>query len=326
MKNIALQFDEVASLIQRAKNDTLKLINKALIELYWKVGAYISHKVQNAEWGEAVVSQLAEHLQTHYPDLKGFNARGLWRMKQFFEAYQAHEKLTPLVTQISWTNNLLLLSKTKTIEEKEFYIRLCIHERYSKRELEQQLKSAYYERAMLQQAKASPIAQQLYPEIEKYFLDQYAVNFLDLPQDFSEFDFQKSILKNLRKFITEIGKDFLFMGEEYRLQVGNQDFFVDLLFYHRELCCLVAFELKIEDFKPEHLGQINFYLEALDRDVKKPHENPSVGIILCKSKDNEVVEYALNRSLSPTLVAEYETKLIDKKLLKQKLHYFFENV
>lgn len=121
------------------------------------------------------------------------------------------------------------------------------------------------------------------------------------------------------------GKDFLFIGEEFRVQVGTQDFYIDLLFFHRELCCLVAFELKIDDFKPEYLGQINFYLEALDRDVKKQHENPSVGIILCKSKDNEVVEYALSRSLSPTLVAEYTTKLIDKKLLQQKLHELFEN-
>lgn len=318
------QFEEVAFFVQKAKNDALKLVNKALITLYWQVGEYISLKMQKSEWGESVVTELAKFLAEKYPDLKGFNARGLWRMKQFFETYSPHEKLSPLVTQIAWTNNLLIMSKAKTMEEKTFYIHLCIKERYSKRELERQLESALYERTMLNPAKISPIAKQIYPTIEKYFLDSYVVDFLNLNNDYSEFEFQKAIIKNLKDFILAFGKDFLFVGEEYKLQVGNQDFYVDLLFFHRELCCLVAFELKIDDFKPEYLGQINFYLEALDQDVKKPHENPSVGIILCKSKDNEVVEYALNRSLSPTLVAEYTTKLIDKKLLEQKLHELFQ--
>ena len=129
----------------------------------------------------------------------------------------------------------------------------------------------------------------------------------------------------MKSFILELGKDFLFIGEEYKLQVGNSDFFIDLLFYHRGLHCLVAFELKAEKFKPEHLGQLNFYLEALDRDVKKSNENPSIGILLCKDKDNEVVEYALSRSLSPTLVSDYTTQLPNKKILQQKLHEIFEN-
>lgn len=129
----------------------------------------------------------------------------------------------------------------------------------------------------------------------------------------------------MKHFILELGKDFLFIDEEYKLQVGNNDFYIDLLFYHRGLQCLVAFELKADKFKPEHLGQINFYLEALDRDVKKRNENPSIGILLCKDKDFEVVEYALSRSLSPTMVSEYKTQLPDKKLLQLKLHELFEN-
>ena len=135
---------------------------------------------------------------------------------------------------------------------------------------------------------------------------------------------QKSIIKNLKNFVLEIGKDFTFIGEEYRLQVGNHDYFVDLLFYHRGLSCLVAFELKIGEFKPEYVGKINLYLEALDREVKKPNENPSVGIILCAKKDDEVVEFALSRSLSPTMVSEYKLKLIDKKLLQDKLKEYIE--
>ncbi len=319
------QFEEIALFVQKAKNDALKLVNKALINLYWQVGEYISLKMQKAEWGESVVTELANFLAEKYPDLQGFSDKNLWRMKQFFELYSQNEKLSPLVREIAWTSNLLIMSKTKTIEEKEFYIRLCLQERYSKRELEKQLQSAFYERTILNPAKISPIAREIYPTIEKYFLDNYAVDFLNLDNNYSEFEFQKAITSNLKDFILAFGKDFIFIGEEYKVQVGNQDFYIDLLFFHRELSCLVAFELKIDDFKPEHLGQINFYLEALDRDVKKQHENPSVGIILCKSKDNEVVEYALSRSLSPTLVAEYTTKLIDKNLLQQKLHELFEN-
>jgi predicted nuclease of restriction endonuclease-like (RecB) superfamily len=322
--NLNPQFTEIAQLIQEARQQTLKMVNKALIQLYWQVGEYISLKVQKAEWGESVVSQLATYLATQNPDLKGFTKRGLWRMKQFYEAYYQSEKLSPLVTQINWTNNLLILSQTKTIEEKEFYLRLCIKERYSKRELERQLKSAFYERVMLSKTQTSPIAKEIHPQIEQLFLDSYVVEFLNLPHQFSEFELQKAILQNLKKFVLEFGKDFLLVGEEYKVEVGKQDFYIDLLFYHRELSCLVAVELKIDDFKPEYLGKINFYLEALDRDVKKTHENPSVGIILCKSKDDEVVEYALSRNLSPALVAEYQTKLIDKKLLQQKLHELFK--
>lgn len=318
-------FEEVIQLISEAKNQTHAIINRALVELYWNVGKYVYLKTENSEWGKSIVKELANYISTQEPNLRGFNERGLWRMKQFYEEYHKSTKLSPLVTQISWTNNLLILSKIKTTEEKEFYIRKCIKERYSKRELERQIDSGYYERTMLSNTQSSPMAQELYPRIKEVFLDNYVVEFLNLKNDFSEFDLQKSILKHLKTFVLEFGKDFFLIDEEYKVQVGNQDFYIDLLFFHRELRCLVAIELKITDFKPEYLGKMNFYLEALDRDVKKEHENPSVGIILCKTKDSEIVEYALSRNLSPTLVSEYETKLLDKKLLQQKLHELFEN-
>lgn len=318
-------FEEVIRLILEAKNQTNSIINRALVELYWKVGKYVSLKTQNVENANATIKDLAQYIMDREPHLKGFNGRGLWRMKQFYEEYHKNLTLSPLVTTISWTNNLLILSKTKSVEEKEFYIKKCLQERYSKRELERQIDSAYYERTMLSNTQSSTTAQELYPRIKEVFLDNYVVEFLNLKDDFSEFDLQKSILKHLKKFVLEFGKDFLLIDEEYKVQVGNQDFYIDLLFFHRELRCLVALELKITDFKPEYLGKMNFYLEALDRDVKKEHENPSVGIILCKTKDSEVVEYALSRNLSPTLVSEYETKLLDKKLLQQKLHELFEN-
>ncbi len=165
---------------------------------------------------------------------------------------------------------------------------------------------------------------QIHPDASSTFKDTYVLEFLNLPEPFMEKDLQKAIVKNMKKFILELGSDFIFAGESYRIQVGNNDYFIDLLFFHRDLRCLVAFELKIDDFKPEYLGKLNFYLEALDRDVKKEHENPSVGVILCKSKNDEVVEYALSRNMSPALIAEYHTKLIDKKILQKKLHELYE--
>ncbi|XP_014522105.1 uncharacterized protein LOC106778637 [Vigna radiata var. radiata] len=177
---------------------------------------------------------------------------------------------------------------------------------------------------MIGNEKLSPLVREIYPDISNTFKDSYILDFLNLPDIHNESDLQRGLVSQLKNFILELGKDFIFIGEEYKLQVGNSDFYIDLLFYHRGLQCLVAFELKADKFKPEHLGQLNFYLEALDRDVKKPNENPSIGILLCKDKDNEVVEYALSRTLSPTTVAEYQTQLPDKKLLQKKLHDLFE--
>lgn len=172
-----------------------------------------------------------------------------------------------------------------------------------------------------------PLAiRQAHTNILDTFKDSYIFEFLNLPKEHSESDLQKAIIAQLKNFILELGKDFLFVGEEYKLQVGNSDFYIDLLFYHRGLQCLLAFELKADKFKPEHLGQLNFYLEALDRDVKKSNENPSIGILLCKDKDTAVVEYALSRYLSPALVAEYQTQLPDKKLLQEKVNQIFERL
>ena len=209
------------------------------------------------------------------------------------------------------------MSGSKSVDERHFYLSLCAKEHYSKRELERQMDSGYYERSMLSSKKlpSQPVSQ----NIRSSILDTYILEFLDLPEEFSESNLRKAITHNLKQFILEFGKDFSFIGEEYRVQVGGQDFYIDLLFYNRALSCLVPIELKIGKFKPEHIGQINFYLEALDRTVKKPNENPSVGVILCASKDDAVVEYALSRSMSPTLVADYKLCLPDKEALQAKL-------
>ena len=318
------QFTEIHQLINEAKAKAFRAVNTELINLYWEIGKYISNKIVNQEWGKGVVKNLSDYLNKTEPDLKGFSSQNLWRMKQFYEAYHTNQKLSPLVREISWTNNMIILSKAKTEKEREFYIRLTIKERLSKRELERQIDSAIFERVILSEEKLSPVVREIHPSANQAFKDNYILDFLSLPKKFSEKNLRKSIIQNLKNFILEFGKDFAFVGEEYRIQVGKKDFYIDLVFYHRDLQCLVAIDLKITDFKPEYLGKMEFYLETLDRDVKKEHEKPSVGLILCKSKDSKIVEYALSRSLSPTLISQYETKLIDKKLLENKLDEFFE--
>lgn len=321
----ANQFDEVIQLIIQARNKTIKTVNKELIELYWSIGAYISNRVSDGVWGQSVVVQLSDYIQRNHPELKGFSDKNLWRMKQFYETYSDVPKLSPLVREISWTNNLVILGRSHSPEERAFYLNACIQEKYSKRELERQISSGLFERAAIGDAKLSPVVRELYPDAAGSFKDSYIFDFLNLTEPYSERQLQSGLITQMKSFILELGKDFLFVGEEYKVQVGNSDFYIDLLFYHRGLQCLVAFELKADKFKPEHLGQLNFYLEALDRDVKKTRENPSIGVLLCKDKDDEVVEYALSRNLSPTLVAEYRMQLPDKKILQQKLHEIFEN-
>ena len=318
------QFQKVVNIIESAKERAYRKVNEELITMYRDIGEYISKQSKNSSYGDAFVQKLADFFSENYPELKGFNRRGLYRMKQFYELYQGEEKVSPLVTQLSWSNHLKIMSACKTMDERIFYMNMCIKEHLSKRELERQIDSSYYERYMLSQNPQSLALETAKKATGNIFLDNYVLDFLDVPESMSEHDLQKSIIRNLKDFILEIGKDFTFVGEEYRVQVGNHDFFIDLLFYHRGLSCLVAFELKIGEFKPEYVGQINLYLEALDREVKKENENPSVGIILCASKDDEVVEFALSRSLSPTMVAEYNLKLIDKKLLQKKLKEYIE--
>lgn len=375
-KHSQSEFEQVLSLIHEARNKAFAKVNAELVLLYYNVGKIVSQKVKDGVWGESTVDELAKFILSKMPNLSGFNRRGLYRMKQFFETYSVEQFVSPmatlletsfnlknantkvsalpaqlpvkksksqkvspvrtqipnldlmhqqfvtsLMTQISWTHHLQILSKTRSPEEQLFYIITIINEKLSVRELVRQLKSGFYERTMMGNKIVSSVMTQL---PEGIFKDPYIFEFLDLPEIHSENDLEKALVTNLQKFILEIGKGFTYMGNQFRLQVGNKDYYTDLLFYHRDLQCLVLFELKIEDFAPEFLGKLNFYLEALDRDVKRPNENASIGILLCKGKDVEVVEYAIARNTSPAIIADYETKLIDRKLLAAKLHQLVE--
>lgn len=263
------------------------------------------------------------HLAKSQPNLRGFTRRNLFRMRQFYQTYNGDEKVTALLTQLPWTHNLLILSQSKRPEEREFYLRMAILEKWSSRELERQLKSALFERSVLKPAKVTSAVLQSHPTALEVFRDAYMVEFLDLPSGHAESDLHQGLLQRLKDFLIELGRDFCFVGSEYPLQVGGRDFALDLLFFHRGLNCLVAIELKVGRFEPEYLGKLDFYLEALDRNERKPHENPAIGVLLCASKDDEVVEYALNRTLSPALIAEYQTHLPNKALLQAKLHEFY---
>ncbi|PSB14351.1 DUF1016 domain-containing protein [Phormidesmis priestleyi ULC007] len=316
------QFVEVLTLIKVAQQKVIATANQELIRLYWSVGKYISDRLATSEWGQKTIEQLATFIQAQEPGIKGFEKRNLERMRQFYETYPDSQITTALRTQLSWTHHRIIMSRCKTEAERLFYLELAITERYSTRELDRQINSGIFERTRLADAK---LPQTSHPKpLSGIFRDSYVLDFLNLPHSHSEKDLKTALVACLRDFILELGRDFTFLGQEYRLQVGSSDFFIDLLFFHRELQSLVAFELKIDKFQPEYLGQLEFYLEALDRDIKKPHENPSIGVLLCRDKDDEVVEYALSRSISPTVVAEYEIKLIPKEVLRRKLNEFYE--
>jgi predicted nuclease of restriction endonuclease-like (RecB) superfamily len=216
------------------------------------------------------------------------------------------------------------MSRSKRDEEREFYLRSCLREHWGKRELERQLAGALFERTILSPPKLAPAVRELHPDAAAIFKDTYFLEFLNLSKDHAELDLHRGLVERLKEFLIELGRDFCFVGSHYPLQVGGRDFELDLLFFNRALNCLIAIELKIDEFQPEYLGKLEFYLEALDRDVKKNHEQPSVGVLLCATKNHEVVEYALSRAVSPAVVAEYQTRLPDKHLLQTKLHEFYE--
>lgn len=351
---LSQHFEEIRSLIRTRQQKALQAVYREQLTVYWEVGAYVHHRLATKEWGDKTVDQLADWLKKNDPTLKGFDRRSLYRMRDFYSTWyqldwdelkrngiiqliddQKNEivaavspqfKTIPnVLTNLNWTHHRELMVGTKSLEEKVFYLLLAVKDRYSTRDLRRQIDSALFER---QTHSKIDLTDSHHPNAKiapQIFRDRYVFDFLDLPEPYTEDDLQKGLVKRLRQFILELGRDFVFMGEQYRLQVGMNDYHLDLLFYHRELQCLVAIELKTTAFQPEYLGKLNFYLEALDRDIKKGHENPSIGILLCTERTKEVVEYAMSRNISPALIAEYNTKMIDKKLLYRKLTEWSEN-
>lgn len=322
-QGLATAFAEVAGLIRQARQRAYAAVTTAQIDLYWQVGAYISAKIAAAAWGERTVDGLAAYLAEQHADLRGFTRASLFRMRQFYETHRGEDAIVAtLLRQLPWSHHVAIIGRCKSQQERQFYLETAVRERWSFRELGRQLDGGLFLRAVASPAQASAAVAALRPDAAGAFKDSYLLEFLDLPQPHSERDLRRGLVADLRRFLLELGRDFCFVGEEYRVQVGAKDFFIDLLCFHRGMSCLVAFELKVGEFTPGDLGQLSFYLEALDRDHRRPHEKPAIGVLLCAGKDRDVVEYALSRTLSPALVADYRTAMPDKALLEAKLAEF----
>ena len=362
---IKQDFNQVYTIIDIHRTRAFQEINNNSLMIAWNVGGYVSAKIKSSEWGSNVVTELSEYLRTRDPSLKGYGRRNIYMMVKFYETYSSPEfialcdklklngKLTlpkttgknsivpsevaqivqfeiaqipSLLMQINWTSHQQILNSCKTNEQKIFYILYSRHERLEVKELQRAIKTNAYESVLGSKDFKSSTLKNLYPETSLLLKDTAYLEFLGLPNKYKESRLRKGIVSHMKDFVLELGKDFLFIDEEHQLEVGGKTYKADLLFYHRGLHCLVAIELKTDEFEPSYMGQLEFYLEALDQTEKRSNENPSIGILLCKEANREVVKYALNRSMSPTMVAEYKEKLIPQEVLQRSLEEFISAI
>jgi predicted nuclease of restriction endonuclease-like (RecB) superfamily len=310
---------DVKTRIQAAQYAALRAVNKELVSLYWDIGRLIIERQQSEGWGKAVVEQLAADLRADFPGTGGFSASNLWRMKAFFETYDGTEKLAPLVREISWSHNLIILERCKDVQEREFYLRMTRKFGWSKSVLAHQVDNQSYEKSLLGQTNFDKtLTPALRAQAKLAVRDEYAFDFLELGEQHSERELERALIARIEDFLRAMGGMFAFMGSQYRLEVDGDEYFIDLLLFHRRLRSLVAIELKIGKFEPEFVGKMQFYLAALDTQVRQENENPSIGIILCKEKRRTIVEYALRDARKAIGVATYAiTKTLPKNLQDQ---------
>ena len=298
--------EEIKEKVNQAQYEALKKVNKELIKLYWEIGEAIISKQEQNGWGQSIVENLSKDLQKEFPGVKGFSSDNLWRMKKFVLKYSKNTKLAPLVQEIGWSHNIVVMEKCKDDLEREFYIKMTKKYGWSKSVLIHQVEGKSYERFLLNQTNFDESLSEKYKHQAKLAVkDSYSFDFLEMSDNYSERELELGLIKNIRSFLLEMGGDFSFIGNQYRLEVGGDEFYIDLLLYHRKLQSLVAIELKTTKFKPEHAGQMQFYLSVLDDTVKTENENPSIGIIICKDKNRTIVEYALKESNTPIGIANY---------------------
>ena len=310
---------EVKERVRSAQYAALKAVNAELVGLYWDIGRMIVERQGVEGWGKSVVERLSADLRQEFPGVGGFSVQNLWYMRQFYSEYQGNERLQPLVGEIAWAHNLAIMSKCKDPLEREFYIRMTRKFGWSKHVLIHQIDNQSYEKSLLGQTNFD---QALTPELRAQaklaVKDEYTFDFLELSEEHSERELERALIARIEDFLRAMGGRFAFMGSQYRLEVDGREFFIDLLLFHRRLRCLVAIELKVGEFQPEFVGKMQFYLTALDRQVRQEDENPSIGIILCKEKSRTIVEYALHDARKPIGVATYEiTKTLPKELRGQ---------
>lgn len=298
---------QIKQRIRSGQYEALRAVNRELITLYWDIGQLIVTRQQGEVWGKSVVKTLAQDLKREFPGVTGFSASNLWRMKLFYETYEGSEKLAPLVREIGWSHNLVIMEKCKDDLEREFYLRMTRKYGWTKNVLIHQVENQSYEKTLLNQTNFSEtLPENLQDQAKLAIRDEYVFDFLELGEQHSEQELERAILNRVDTFLRQMGGMFAFLGSQYRLEIGNQEFFIDLLLYHRRLQCLVAVDLKVGAFQPEHVGKMQFYLAVLNDTVRLEDENPSIGIILCKSKDKTIVEYALKDSDKPLGVATYK--------------------
>ena len=307
---------EVKERVRAAQYAALRAVNKELVALYWDIGRMIEERQRGGTWGKSIVTNLAGDLQQEFPGIQGFSTQNLWYMRQFYLAYHGHEKLQPLVGEISWAKHLAILGKCKDPLEREFYIRMTKKFGWTKNVLIHQIENQSYEKTLLGQTNFNKaLTPKLRAQAKLAVKDEYTFDFLELGEEHSERELERALIARIEHFLRAMGGMFAFVGSQFRLEVDGEEFFIDLLLFHRRLKSLVAIELKIGKFQPEFVGKMQFYLTALDRQVREADENPSIGIILCKEKNRTVVEYALYDAHKPIGVATYRTvKRLPKEL------------
>ncbi|MBO1063468.1 MULTISPECIES: PDDEXK nuclease domain-containing protein [Nostocales] len=311
---------EVQQRIRAAQYDALKAVNREMINLYWDIGKMIVSRQQNVNWGKSVVEELAKDLQAEFPGISGFSTRNIWRMRDFYLTYHSQEILPPMVAEIGWTHNIVILEKCKDDLEREFYIKMTRKFGWTKNVLVHQIENQTYQKTLLNQTNFDQtVPTEIRNQLKLAVKDEYTFDFLELADEHSERQLEQAILTRVEPFLQEMGGLFAFIGSQYRLEVDDEEYFIDILLYHRRLKCLVAIELKIGKFLPEYVGKMQFYLSVLDNTVKLPDENPSIGIILCKSKQRTIVEYALKDSNKPIGVSTYQIVSTVPQELKNQL-------
>lgn len=297
---------DIKERIRSAQYKAIRAVNRELIGLYWDIGEIIVTRQRGETWGKSVVKNIAKDLRREFPKITGFSASNLWRMKLFYESYQLSEKLAPLVREIGWTHNLTIMEKCKDELEREFYIRMTRRYGWTKNVLIHQIENQSYEKTLLNQTNfVKTLPDSIQNQAILAIQDEYFFDFLDLEDKHTERELEQALIRKIDTFLRQMGGMFAFLGSQYRIEINGKEFFIDLLLYHRRLRCLVAIELKVGEFKPEYVGKMQFYLAILNERVRLEDENPSIGIILCKSKDKTFVEYALKESDRPIGVATY---------------------
>jgi predicted nuclease of restriction endonuclease-like (RecB) superfamily len=325
-------FIEIKEKIYKAQYDALKQVNKALIKLYWDIGKSIVEKQQIHKWGKSVVEKLAEDLQAEFPGMNGLSSRNVWRMRMFYVEY---EKLPPMVAEISWSHNILIIEKCKEENERKFYIGMSKKYGWTKNVLIHHIEGKSYEKFLLGQTNFDKALPEKYKYQAKLAVkDEYNFEFLEIGDEHSERELELALMKNMRKFLMEMGGDFAFIGNQYRLEL-EEDFSIDILLYHRRLKSLVAVELKTGKFKPEYAGKLNFYLTVLNDKVRMEDENPSIGIIVCKEKNRMTVEYALkdvdnpigitSYKVSPSIPKDFKKYLPSSETIVESLSQIFDS-